>query len=166
MLEFCGNINFYFYEFRPQNYKKIFNYNSINLQNYEKIFLSALLVLTALTGAMAAWPSKVVKLIKHSNSVIITRPDLPPGADPLSVTEDDNFLSPEAALDDESISLTATAAVFAQVTIEDESGAIVYDQLELLGNEPTAISTEGWASGAYVIYIEIGDDLYEGAFEL
>ncbi len=69
-------------------------------------------------------------------------------------------------MDDEAISLTATAAAFAQVTIVSESGTVMYDQLELLGSEPTAISTEGWASGAYVIYIEIGDDLYEGAFEL
>lgn len=128
----------------------------------KKFFLLALLVLTALTGAMAAWPSRPISLIKLPPRYV----DPVPGSKPLSVTEDDNFFTLEAALDDESISLTATAAVFAQVTIVSESGTVVYDQLELLGNEPTAISTDGWASGAYIIYIEIGDDLYEGAFEL
>ena len=128
----------------------------------KKLFLSALLVLTALTGAKAALPSLPILLVKINSG--ITRPH--PGIKPFSVTEDDKFFSIEAVLDDESISLSATAAAFAQVTIVSESGTVVYDQLELLGNEPTAISTDGWASGAYIIYLEIGDDLYEGAFEL
>lgn len=128
----------------------------------KKIFSLALLVLTALTGAMAAWPSRPISLVKQPSRIVHPAP----GVEPLSVTEDDNFFTLEAALDDESISLTATVATFAQVTIVSESGTVMYDQLELLGNEPTAISTDGWASGAYIIYIEIGDDLYEGAFEL
>lgn len=128
----------------------------------KKIILSALLVLVALTGAMAAWPSRPISLVKQPSRIVHPAP----GVEPLSVTEDDNFFSLEAALDGEAISLTATATAFAQVTIVSESGMVVYDQLELLGNEPTAISTDGWASGAYIIYLEIGDDFYEGAFEL
>ncbi len=90
-----------------------------------------------------------------------------PGIKPHSLTgEEDGQLSLEAVMTDDIIVLTASSAAVAQVTIISESGMVVYSQMEILGSEPAEIATLGWPSGSYTLYIEVGDDLYEGSFEL
>lgn len=129
----------------------------------KKIFLSVLLVLAALTSAMADGSGLPITLIKRPAP--ITRPQ--PSPQPLSLTdEDDNVISLEAMKTDDVISLTASYATFAQVTIVSESGDVLYDQLEVLGCVPTVIPTSDWTSGSYLLYITVGDDLYEGLFLL
>lgn len=132
----------------------------------KKFLVSALLVLTALTSAMADGPGMPISLIKKPKPTDPT-PVPVPGIDPLNLTEDDdNFFTLEAALSNYALSLTASSAIVAQVTIVSESGYVLYEQLEVLGNVPTEVSTVGWASGSCTLYITIGDDLYEGSFLL
>lgn len=122
-----------------------------------------LLVLAALTSAMADGFGTPISLFKKPKPV---DPSPTPGNVPLSATEDDNFISLEAMKTDDIISLTASYATFAQVTIVSESGDVLYDQLEVLGCVPTVIPTSDWTSGSYLLYITVGDDLYEGLFLL
>lgn len=127
----------------------------------KRVFLSALLVLAALTCAFADGPFRPISLTK--------RPPLnpqPPTTRPLSITEDDDFFTVSAEQTDDAILLMASTMAFAQVTIEDENGLVVYCQMEMLGTQPTEIATINWLAGLYLIYIEIGDTEYEGEFEL
>lgn len=129
----------------------------------KKFLSSALLVLVALTSAMADGFSIPIGLTKNP----LGSHNSTPGIKPHSLTgEDDSLLSLEAILTDDAILLSASSATFARISVVSESGTVVYDQMDILGNEPTEIATLGWLSGSYTLYIEVGDDLYEGSFEL
>lgn len=128
----------------------------------KKIFVSALLVLGALTSAMADGFGLPISLSKKPKPK-----DPVPGTSPLSATEEDEVcLSLECLLSDGAIFLSASYATFVRISVVDESGTVVYDQMDILGNEPAEVATLGWPSGSYTLYIEVGDDLYEGSFEL
>lgn len=102
--------------------------------------MSVLLVLAALTSVMADGFGLPISLSKKPKPI-----DPVSGTSPLSATEEDEVcLSLESLLSDGAIFLSASYATFARISVVYESGTVVYDQMDIFGNEPAEIATLGW----------------------
>lgn len=128
----------------------------------KKFFMSVLLVLGALTSAVAEGPGAPIVIIKKPKPPVSPIP----GTRPLSSEDESDVVLVSANLTDEAVLLYASSATFARISVVYESGMVVYDQMDILGNEPAEITTLGWPSGFYTLYVEVGEDFYEGSFEL
>lgn len=127
-------------------------------------FVWALLLLmtsVSLCAQSLGNPGNVLKKIPLAKvNVSLPRP----GIDPFTLGDDSEVLF-EAQLTDEAIVVSCqNAESDVRIVITSHSGLVYADTL--VGSEWIEISTEGWSTDSYTLYIYYEDELWLGEFQL
>ena len=127
-------------------------------------FVWALLLLmtsVSLCAQSLGNPGNVLKKIPLAKvNVSLPRP----GIDPFTLGDDSEVLF-EAQLTDEAIVVSCQHADSdVRIVITSHSGLVYADTL--VGSDWIEISTEGWSTDAYTLYVYYEDELWLGEFQL
>ena len=131
---------------------------------YKIVYVLALLVLLSSVSLSAQSLGNPGNVLKPISLVKVGYSPQPTGGRLFSLSDDSEVLF-EAQLTDEAIVVSCqNAESDVRIVITSHSGLVYADTL--VGSEWIEISTEGWSTDSYTLYVYYEDELWLGEFQL